>query len=38
MKRLTERIAPGYEFLLIEGDGYTQDKAIDKWGRYDEHT
>ena len=27
MKRLTERIAPGYEFILIEGDGYTRDKV-----------
>ena len=32
MKRLTERIAPGYEFILIEGDGYTRDKVWIKYG------
>lgn len=36
MKRLTERIAPGYEYILIEGDGYTRDNAIDKLGRYED--
>ena len=36
MKRLTEEIAPGYEYILVESDGYAQDNIIDKLGRYED--
>ncbi len=36
MKRLTDIIAPGYEYILVEGDGYDRDNAITKLGKYED--